>query len=166
MKTKCFICGKGCYSNEATPLCSACREKVDKGFEYSVYLEPGNEVNLAPDGSIIAEYQCSSQVMPHLDEILDAMIKNFNNLNIERYLDIPYRSYISTIQMKKSRKVHTINKYIEIVYTLTPGAVPSQELYDYLDEFMSAQFSDGWGEGFFYPAYSWVAKDGTIIAVI
>ncbi len=94
------------------------------------------------------------------------MIRNFNSAHLEKYLDDDLKDKINSITMELTNKVDTEEKpFVRITFQAKPFAIRfTQKVKDRLDEYMLSQFTDGWGEGFFYP-YSFTAPDGTIIAV-
>lgn len=103
---------------------------------------------------------------------MDEMVKNFNDSRLEQYLDdgeavhklgCTIKEKIKSIRMK--RVVRNGAPYIQITTETYPGQLRlTQKVRDFLDDYISSQFCDGWGEGFFYPM-SFESTDGTKLAV-
>ena len=103
---------------------------------------------------------------------MDEMVKNFNDSCLEQYLDdgeavhklgCTIKEKIKSIRMK--RVVRNGAPYIQITTETYPGQLRlTQKVRDFLDDYISSQFCDGWGEGFFYPM-SFESTDGTKLAV-
>lgn len=103
---------------------------------------------------------------------MDEMIKNFNDSCLEQYLDdgeavhklgCTIKEKIKSIRMK--RVVRNGAPYIQITTETYPKQLRlTQKVRDFLDDYLSSQFCDGWGEGFFYPM-SFESTDGTKLAV-
>lgn len=103
---------------------------------------------------------------------MDEMVKNFNDSCLEQYLDdgeavhklgCTIKEKIKSIRMK--RVVRNGAPYIQITTETYPRQLRlTQKVRDFLDDYISSQFCDGWGEGFFYPM-SFESTDGTKLAV-
>lgn len=103
---------------------------------------------------------------------MDEMAKSFNGGRLEQYLDdkeavhklgYTVKNKIRSIRMKKVLRNGT--PYIRITTETYPGQLRlTQKVRNFLDDYLSSQFCDGWGEGFFYPR-SFEAPDGTKLAV-
>lgn len=103
---------------------------------------------------------------------MDEMVKSFNNSCLEQYLDdgeamhklgYTIKGKIKSIRMK--RVVRNGAPYIQITTETYPRQLRlTQKVRDFLDDYISSQFCDGWGEGFFYPM-SFESADGTKLAV-
>ncbi len=114
-------------------------------------------------GDVIEEYVDCLQ--PHIDEIAKEMCDSFNSAEIEKYLDDDIKDKIKSIRMSRTRKTDEYGRpYFRITYEGNEGVRFTQKLINRLDDYMSGEFSDGWGECFFYPN-SFKTKNGTIIAV-
>lgn len=102
---------------------------------------------------------------------MDEMVKSFNNSCLEQYLDdgeamhklgYTIKEKIKSIRMK--RVVRNGAPYIQITTETYPGQLRlTQKVRDFLDDYLSSQFSDGWGEVFFHRNF--MAPDGTKLAV-
>lgn len=130
--------------------------------EYRVmqlYDDGGVKKELTPDDPVYAM-------------AMDKMVKSFNDSCLEQYLDdgeavhklgYTVKNKIRSIRMKKVLRNGT--PYIRITTETYPGQLRlTQKVRDFLDDYLSSQFCDGWGEGFFYPR-SFEATDGTKLAV-
>lgn len=103
---------------------------------------------------------------------MDEMVKSFNNSCLEQYLDdgeavhklgCTIKEKIKSIRMK--RVVRNGAPYIQITTETYPRQLRlTQKVRNFLDDYISSQFCDGWGEGFFYPM-SFESTDGTKLAV-
>ena len=103
---------------------------------------------------------------------MDKMVKSFNDSCLEQYLDdgeavhklgCTIKEKIKSIRMK--RVVRNGAPYIQITTETYPRRLRlTQKVRDFLDDYLSSQFCDGWGEGFFYPM-SFESTDGTKLAV-
>ena len=115
-------------------------------------------------GEIIEEYEDCLQ--PHIDEIAKEMCDSFNSAKLEKWLDDDIKDKIKSIRMSRTRKKDECGRpYFRITYEGNKGVRFTQTLINRLDDYMCEQFSDGWGESFFYPANFFKAKDGKTIAV-
>ena len=75
----------------------------------------------------------------------------------------PQQQKIKSIRMK--RVVRNGAPYIQITTETYPRQLRlTQKVRDFLDDYLSSQFCDGWGETFFYPR-SFEVSDGTKLAV-
>ena len=93
------------------------------------------------------------------------MIESFNEARLERHLDddmakkclgYTVKDKIHSIRMQfAGKKDECGNPYVKIIVETYPRAlVMTKKVRAFLDDYLSAQFCDGWGEGFFYPGHS------------
>lgn len=105
---------------------------------------------------------------------MDKMADSFNSAHLEQYLDdsdaLRYLGYtvkdkVKSITMERTKKTDENGvPFMRITVLTYPRALKmTQKVCGYIDDYLSAQFSDGWGEGFFYPAR--FEANGNILAV-
>jgi hypothetical protein len=130
---------------------------------YSTLSSDYHELVLDRAGDVLEVYDYCHQ--PHIDEMAKEMCNSFNSAELEKYLDDDIQGKIKSIRMSRTRKVDEYGRpFFRITFEGNEGVRFTQKLIGRLDDYMSGQFSDGWGECFFYPN-SFKTKDGTIIAV-
>ena len=123
-------------------------------------------------GGIVKTYEPGS---PEYIKGLDVLVESFNEAKLEQYLDdedaLRFLGYkikdkIQSIRMKRLSKTDDHNyPYIRITVTAIPGMLKlTSKVKDFLDDYISAQFSDGWGEAAFYP-YNTFEVDGREVGV-
>lgn len=102
---------------------------------------------------------------PIFEKAIGKMIESFNEARLERYLDddiakkclgYTVKDKIRSIRMQfAGKKDECGNPYIKITIETHPRAlVMTKKVRAFFDDYLSAQFCDGWGEGFFYPGHS------------
>ena len=119
------------------------------------------EIQVDENLNITGEYETN---LPHHDFLCKEMCKSWNEMHMEQFYDGILKDKLASIRM--SYGIDEEGKsFGRIIFTGIPGFRFSQKIKDEIDEQTSAQFSDGWGEGFFYPYNTMTAPDGTIVAV-
>lgn len=99
---------------------------------------------------------------PVFEKAIGKMIESFNEARLEQYLDddmakkclgYTVKDKIRSIRMQfAGKKDEDDNPYIKIITETHPRTlVMTKKVRAFLDDYISAQFCDGWGEGFFYP---------------
>lgn len=119
------------------------------------------EVNLSENGDVLDEFETD---LPHHDFICKEMCKSWNHMQMERFYDGILKGRLANVVMSYGKEADG-RSYGRITFTGKPGFRFTQKVKDEIDEQTTAQFSDGWGEGFFYPYNHMTAPDGVIIGV-
>ena len=107
---------------------------------------------------------------------IDEMVKSFNEMKLENSIDnkeakrklgYTIKEKIKSIRMKRIHKIDEEGRpYVRITVETYPGTLKmTEKVCGYIGDFISSQYSDGWGEGFFGPGNSFKAPDGTLLAV-
>jgi ribosomal protein S24E len=123
-----------------------------------------NEIIVDNDDNFISEHDRN---LPHADFIVKEMCEQWNKDADDFMLDIMNKEFGNRIQScymkpyidekdKTSVAVHIVGK---------PGVRFTVPFKNKIWNFMSAQYSDGWGEGFFGPVNIMIAPDGTRLYV-
>lgn len=108
----------------------------------------------------IVELNAKGNIMAHLvptdplyNQVLDKMVNDFNEARLEQYMGGKLKGKVKSIRMKRLKKVDEEERpYIRISVETYPGAVRlTKKVRDIIDDYISAQFCDGWGESVFYP---------------
>ena len=120
-----------------------------------------NETQLDKDDNIIAEFQ---KDLPHHDFICEEMCKSWNDSKMEQFFDGILKDKILSARMK-SGKTEDGESYCLINVIGRPKVRFTQKIREAIYEQISAQMSDGWGEGFFGYANIMTAPDGTRLMV-
>jgi len=131
---------------------------------YTVFrLANNKEERLTPDN-------------PYYNKALDMLAKDFNDAHLEQYIDdeeakkyfgYTIKDKIKSITMKRSKQyAQDGTPYMEVIFETYPRALKmTRKVCDYLNDYIGGQFSDGWGEGKFYPYNSFTTPDGVELAV-
>ena len=129
-----------------------------------LYLYTCHERVVDKNGDTISYYVND---LPHAKEVEDAFIKAWNDqadfmcgLMNEQAADNRVES--CKARRYKSKSEETI---IAVEIKAKPGKQFRQKIKENIFDFMGAQYSDGWGEGFFGPINEITAKDGTVFCV-
>ncbi len=109
------------------------------------------------NGNITKSYEKN---FPHHDIIAKEMTESFNNAKLERFVDDSLKGKIKSIRMRidQDNEGYSVG---HITFEGIPGLRMTQKVKETLDDDMSAQFSDGWGEGFLGIINIMKAPDGT-----
>ncbi len=124
--------------------------------QYRTYFDIMEE-QVDDNDDIIKDFKTN---LPHHDFICQAMCKSWNNMHIEQFFDGPLAKKIKSAKMTYSRGPHG-ESFGHITFVGTPGFRFTQRMKEELDDQVSAQFSDGWGESFFGYINIMTAPDGT-----
>ena len=105
--------------------------------------------------------------LPHAKEIEDAFINSWND-QADFMCDLMNKDAADNrVESCKARhykgKPEETTIAVEIISK--PGKQFRQTIKENIFDFMSAQFSDGWGEGFFGPVNKITAKNGTVFCI-
>lgn len=95
---------------------------------------------------------------------MDTMIDSFNDAHLEKHVPDEYKGKVEKIYMEHTK--HNGIPYIRINVCFVKGVRVTARVREDFDDYMSAQFTDGWGEGFFYPMPAVERADGIILGVI
>ena len=107
---------------------------------------------------------------------LDKMVNSFNAMKLETCLDdkeakrklgYTIKEKIKSIRMKRLERTDEEGRpYVRITIETYPRMLKlTRKVCDFLDDFISSEFSDGWGECVFGIGNSFKAPDGTLIAI-
>lgn len=111
----------------------------------------------------IVELNDKGNIMAHLvptdplyNQVLDKMVKDFNEARLEQYMGGKLKGRVKSIRMKRLKRVDEEERpYIRISVETHPGTVRlTKKIRGIIDDYITAQFCDGWGESVFYPM-SW-----------
>ncbi len=130
----------------------------------SVYKTISNDykvVELDARGNIKRELEKSE---PLYKVAMDTMIDSFNGAHLEKYVPDEYKGKVEKIYMEHAK--HGGVPYIRINVRFVKGVRVTARIREDFDDYMSAQFSDGWGEGFFYPMPAVERGDGLVLGVM
>ena len=141
--------------------------------KYNTIASDYRVLKLNEDGEVIGLIEAKS---PLFNFAIDEMVKDFNEMHLEKYLDeedavreLGYglKGKIKAITMKRLEKTDEEGRpFVRITAETVPGTLKlTQKARSFIDDYLSAQFCDGWGEGFFYPCGSFKTADGQILAV-
>lgn len=139
------------------------KERGRKGNNMSKYITLSSDyhvLRLNENGEIEKRLQPDD---PVFEKAIGKMIESFNEARLERYLDddmakkclgYTVKDKIRSIRMQfAGKKDECGNPYVKIIVETHPRAlVMTKKVRAFIDDYLSAQFCDGWGEGFFYPA--------------
>ena len=122
-------------------------------FEYITNL---TETELDENGNVICDYETN---LPHHDLIIKKICKSWNDMHMEQYYDGQLKDKINSAVMSAYRdQTHSGQCSVKITFTLKKGCRLTESCRDAIIDQTNAQFSDGWGEGFF--GYSNIMTDG------
>lgn len=119
------------------------------------------ELNLDENDNIIGEYEKN---LPHHEFICKEMCKSFNDTHMEQFYDGILKDRLARVTMSYGQDGDG-KSYGRIRFVGKPGVRFTQKVKDAIDEQTTDQFTDGWGEGFFYPTNIMTAPDGIRVAV-
>lgn len=115
------------------------------------------ETILDEEGHIIQQYEKN---LPHHNIIKNEMVKSWNDAHMEQFFDGELKdkiqSAIMTFRLNKKKESQAVIT-IETVKDYRLSERRRNMILDQID----AQFSDGWGEGFFGYINIMTAPDGT-----
>ena len=119
-----------------------------------------HELVLDKQGNCLKEYETN---LPHHDMIAKEMADSWNSTNIVRCFDGILKDKIASAKMKVKKIKDDTVAVITVIGkpNIRFSQTITNEIYDQID----AQFSDGWGEGFFGYINIMTADDGTIFCV-
>ncbi len=104
------------------------------------------------------------------------MVKDFNNMHLEHFIDDKESIKVLGYTIKEKIKSITMellnrqdkegNPYIRITIESFPRKLRmTSKVRSFLDDYISSQFCDGWGEGFFYPNNVIKTSNGEYLAI-
>lgn len=107
---------------------------------------------------------------------LKEMVRKFNEAHLESYLDdedavkvlgYPIKDRIQSITMQLLTRCDAEGRpYIRITVSSIPGTLRiTEKVRNFLDDYLSAQFTDGWGESIFFPAYIAELENNEFLAI-
>ena len=117
------------------------------------------EVQVDEDGNFVKEYKV---LLPHEKEICKNLCESWNGLH-ETLLSVVNEDCFDRIEscrMKKAKPVNGITM-LAIDFVAKKGQFITQKIKDAINDFVSAQMSDGWGEGDLGPINIMTGSDGT-----
>lgn len=119
------------------------------------------EVQLDEHDNIIAEFE---KDLPHGHFLICEMMASWNEMNMAQYFDGILKDKVNRAIMTgfTDKEGHTCGK-IRVI--CVPGFRLSAKRRAAIEDQISAQFCDGWGEGFFGYANIMTAPDGTRLMV-
>ena len=126
-----------------------------------IYSYKINETVLDNDDDFVEDYETN---LPHGDELLAHMCKDWNDMNMHRFYDGVLENKIASAVMYPCIKTNANNEkeYIgRIEFVGAPKVRFTQKIRDEIINQTDAQFSDGWGESFFGYANIMTMSDGT-----
>lgn len=124
--------------------------------KYNVIYGPIHEIIVDKNDDFVKAYESR---LPHADEIITNMCKDWNNMHIEKYFDGILKDKISSAIMKKH--IEGDNLFGKVEITGMPNFRFTQKIKEEIADQMDGQFCDGWGESFFGSANIMTASDGT-----
>lgn len=102
-----------------------------------------HEIQITKDDEYICEYKTN---LPHAKEIVEYAVDDWNSVVKISYLHTGFDDDIANIRAYPSR-TDTDAMCVEV--SLKPGIRMNERKRTEIEEAIDAQFSDGWGEGFF-----------------
>ena len=115
------------------------------------------------DGNDLAYYD---ENLPHGDVLADAFVKDWNKAADEYMLDLINKEVgkdrIASIYARRYQKNGAETK-VAVEVVAKPGKQFRWPIKDNVFDFLSAQYCDGWGEGFFGLVNVMTAPDGAQI---
>lgn len=114
------------------------------------------ETEIDEHGSSIHDYETN---LPHHDFIIEEICKSWNGMHMEQYYDGCLTGKIESAVMSAYRDRNNSGKcMVKITFVLKKGYRLTETCRDAIIDQTNAQFTDGWGEGFF--GYGNVMTDG------
>ena len=101
---------------------------------------------------------------PLYKDAMNAMITSFNEAHLEKHVPDEYKGKVEKIYMEHAK--HQGIPYIRINVCFVKGVRVTARVREDFDDYMSAQFTDGWGEGFFYPMPALERADGIVLGIM
>lgn len=126
---------------------------------YSLYT--CNEVIVDDNGNFVKDY---TENLPHHDQIIKTFCDAFNTSAKDHLLNILNKDVgdkIAAMKAKPYAKAEPGKTIIVVAITAKPNARFTEKLRTQVFDWISTQYSDGWGEGFFGPVNVLTADDGT-----
>lgn len=119
-----------------------------------------HEIIVDSNDNYISDHETN---LPHADLISKTFCAEFNKASRDYLLDTMNNELDNKITSLKAQpsKASGTDTVIDIRIIAKPGIRFTAKLRNAVYDFMSVQFSDGWGEGFFGPVNILTANDGT-----
>lgn len=118
------------------------------------------EVVIDENDDMVASYEAND--LPHADFIVKAVCDKWNEDADAFMLDLMNREFKGKIKSCKMKPYKSKDGVCAAVHIEgNPGVQFRSPFKEDVMDFMSAQYSDGWGEGVFGPANIMTAPDGT-----
>ena len=116
------------------------------------------EVQVDENDNFLKEYKTK---LPHAAEIIEYCCKKWNEMHCEflAMINAVCDNRIESCRMTTFRDKD--NTTLSVNFVAKHGKQLAASIKNEIDDFMSAQFSDGWGEGIFGAGNIMTAKDGT-----
>ena len=126
--------------------------------KYSI-LYTCHEIQIDNNDNFIKEYKTN---LPHGKQIADTFCNQWNKDAKDFMLDLINKDCFDRFESCKMKALkNKTDTTLAIECIAKPGKQITQKVKDALNDFMSAQFSDGWGEGMFGLINVMTAPDGT-----
>ena len=128
-------------------------------MSYITSLYVCHEIIVDSNNNFISEHETN---LTHAELISKTFCEQFDRAAEDYLLNIMNNELGNRIALLKAMPSKARNEtIISIRITAKPGVRFTSKLRNAVYDFMSSQFSDGWGEGFFGPANIITANDGT-----
>lgn len=105
-----------------------------------------HETVIDKNGNIQDEFDTN---LKHHDQIASEICKSWNEANMSQYYDGILKDNIVSCKMTCTQDKTSKESIAVITFVMKPGLRLTKKYKDAIIEQTSAQFSDGWGEGFF-----------------
>lgn len=128
-------------------------------MSYITSLYVCHEIIVDDNNNFISEHKTN---LPHAELISKTFCEQFDKAAKDYLLNVMNNELGNRIALLKAMPSKACNEtIISIRITAKPGVRFTSKLRNAVYDFISLQFSDGWGEGFFGPVNIITADDGT-----
>ncbi len=125
--------------------------------KYKVY-ENIHEIQVDEKGNFLKAYE---ENLPHHEAMTSELSKSWNDLH-KTLVSVANEDCDNRIKSCKMRGAKVNNKtYLCIEFVAKEGKRLTQNIKDAINDFVSAQMTDGWGEGDLGPINIMTGSDGT-----